>query len=158
MTKHDSSLKDSLRKVEQQGSYGEKQIARMLQHYGIRFSYEHPIAVVDRGHVRVWYPDFWLPDLGVVVEYAGVIHDDDYTEGVRHKTAVYQASGFACICLDTESLKGRWPQHLFSQIRDAVIERQDCWDSIETLLLDAERESRESTVYAWRAWTRATSF
>jgi len=58
--------------VEREGSAGEKQVARMLDRYRIRYDYVHPMAVVDRGKVRLWYTDFWLPDYALAIEYCGV--------------------------------------------------------------------------------------
>jgi len=39
-------------------SWGEEQIARLLDRYGTSYQYEYPVAVVDRGKTRIWYPDF----------------------------------------------------------------------------------------------------
>lgn len=80
-------LEGGLREVELYGTAGEKQIARMLKRNRIEFLYEHPIAVVDRGKVRVWYPDFWLTDFGIAVEYAGMLNNKDYAAGVEHTQA-----------------------------------------------------------------------
>ena len=41
-------------------SRGETQIARCLTRYHIPYFYEHPLAVLDEGKTRVWYPDFQL--------------------------------------------------------------------------------------------------
>jgi hypothetical protein len=49
-------------------SKGEYQIARFLERNQIRYQYEHPLAVVDRGRVRIWYPDFQLPEYGLILE------------------------------------------------------------------------------------------
>jgi len=37
-------------------NWGEEQIARFLDRNGIVYKYEYPLAVVDRGKVRVYYP------------------------------------------------------------------------------------------------------
>lgn len=37
-------------------SQGEVQIARLLASRGIRYLYEQPLAVLDEGKLRVWYP------------------------------------------------------------------------------------------------------
>ena len=84
-------------RVEPKGSWGEKQIARMFDGFGIGYFYEHPLAVVDRGKVRVWYPDFWLPNYGVAVEYFGVENSRAYSDCVDHKKEVYRDTGVECI-------------------------------------------------------------
>ena len=122
-------LDDSLQEVEQSGSVGEKQIARMLSRYSVRFFYEYPVAVIDRGKVRVWYPDFWLPDFGVAIEYNGVVHDKDYAEGVEHKKAVYGGLGLACVYVGADDLQGSWPKAILGQIRNALVERLARFDS-----------------------------
>jgi hypothetical protein len=43
----------------------ELQIARLLEQNSIAYKYEHPMAVVDRGKTKIWYPDFYLPEYGM---------------------------------------------------------------------------------------------
>jgi len=43
-------------------SRGEVQIARFLDRNKLTYRYEHPLAVLDKGKTRIWYPDFLLPD------------------------------------------------------------------------------------------------
>ena len=120
--------------VEESGSAGEKQIARMLNHYQVRFFYEHPVAVLDREKVRVWYPDFWLPDYGVAIEYAGVKGNEDYDAGIDHKKEVYRASGVSCLFVDVQDLRGGWPKRLLWNIRCVLAARMAEFDSLETRL------------------------
>ena len=128
---HDG-LEDGLSEVERSGSAGEKQIARMLSSYGVRFFYEHPAAVIDRGKVRVWYPDFWLPDFGMAIEYNGVVQDSDYADGVKHKKVVYEAAGVSCLYLDPDSLRGYWPNQIMGQIHNCLVERLAKFESLES--------------------------
>lgn len=119
----------ALDEVEETGSNGEKQIARMLRRHGMRFFYEHPVAVRDRGKVRVWYPDFWLPNFGIALEYAGVDGSEDYRNGIEHKKAVYQTNGLSCVFLDPESIHGYWPGQVIQEIRHALTVRLAHLDS-----------------------------
>jgi len=41
-------------------SRGEEQIARFLERNGIAYQYEYPLAVIDQGKTRIYYPDFRL--------------------------------------------------------------------------------------------------
>ena len=118
-------------------SEGERQIARLLERSNIRFEYEYPLSVVDRGKVRVWYPDFWLPDYGIAIEYAGVTDSEDYTAGVAHKKEVFENAGVPCIYVDLEGLNGGWPKRLLAQIRDVLAKRLTEFDSLETRLASA---------------------
>ena len=49
-------------------SRGEVQIARFLDRNSILYNYEQPLAVVDQGKTRVWYPDFQLPEYSMIIE------------------------------------------------------------------------------------------
>ena len=123
--------------VEQHGSAGEKQLARMLEHYQVRFFNEHPVAVLDRGKVRVWYCDFWLPDYSVAIEYAGVTGNRDYDAGIAHKKAVYDASGVPCLFVHAHDLHGHWPKRLMKNIHHLLTERLATFDSLETRIFRA---------------------
>lgn len=123
-----------LAEVEGNGSRAERQIARMLNRYGIRYMYEHPVAVVDRGKVRIWYPDFWLPDYGTLIEYVGGLKDRNYTEGVEHKKSVYEAAGFPAIFLDGHAFDGCWPKKVMNRIEDILRNRLRTFDSLEEVM------------------------
>jgi len=117
--------------VERRGSAGEKQLARMLDHYRMRFFYEHPLAVLNRGKVRVWYCDFWLPDYSVALEYAGMTGNPDYDAGIAHKKAVYEASGVSCLFVYPDDLRGYWPKQLMKSIHQVLAERLAAFDSLQ---------------------------
>jgi len=42
------------------------------------------MAVMDRGAVRLWYPDF-SQQYGLLIEYFGVNGERDYLERTRHR-------------------------------------------------------------------------
>ncbi len=135
MTIKQLGLDGSKIKVEQAGSAGEKQVARMLERYGVRYSYEHPVAVVDRGKVRVWYPDFWLPDYGIAIEYVGTTANPDYNDGVTHKRAVYRAMGIPCVYVDAKYLTGVWPKRILDEIRQTLQSRLEHFDDLESRVI-----------------------
>ncbi len=118
--------------VERTGSGGEKQISRMLQRYGVRYSFEHPVAVIDRGKVRVWYPDFWLPEFGIAIEYVATTTNEGYNHGIARKRDVYRAMGIPCVYVDAQSLNGAWPKRILGEIRDLLQERFDRFEDLET--------------------------
>jgi len=131
MQRQDHGQDEGLHEVEETGSYGEKQIARMLRRHGMRFFYEHPVAVRDRGKVRVWYSDFWLPDVGIALEYAGIRGSEDYRKGIEHKKAVYQANGLSCVFLDLESMRGYWPGQVIQEILRTLEARLAYLDALD---------------------------
>lgn len=108
-------------------SNGEVQIARLLSRHGILYLYEHPLAVLDDGKLRLWYPDFTLPEYGVVIEYGGRMDDLAYREGFEHKTLVYAQNGIAALMLTPQDLQGRWPQRILGGIEQILGERNARW-------------------------------
>jgi len=95
----------------------------MFHRYHIRYFYEHPLAVIDREKVRVYYPDFWLPDFAVAVEYVGGIGLDGYEQCLAHKKAVYNENGVRCIYVSPDDMKRYWPRRILRELR-AVTERR----------------------------------
>ena len=106
-------------------SWGETQIARLLERNKLPYFYEHPLAVVDDGKTRLWYVDFQLPSYGVIIEYFGRNNDPDYQAGLRKKEAVYKANGLDALPLTRDSLRGEWPTRILGQIEDILAERLD---------------------------------
>ena len=104
-------------------SQGEIQIARLLDRQGIRYMYEHPLAVVDRGKARIWYPDFQLPEYGIVMEYFGVTGKGSYDDQVKHKMEVYGQMGLEGVFLKEPCFKGDWPGRVLDQIEGILQNR-----------------------------------
>jgi hypothetical protein len=106
-------------------SWGEEQIARLLDRNGISYQYEYPVAVVDRGKTRLNYPDFRLPEYGLVIEYFGVNGDSGYEERKRHKIEAYKKAGIDGLFLTRDSLMGDWPDKIIGQIEGILRNRLD---------------------------------
>lgn len=106
-------------------SKGEIQISRFLDRSGIAYLYEYPFAVVDQGKVRIWYPDFQLPEYGIILEYFGVNGKKSYDEQARHKIEVYGKMGLDGIFLTNASFKGDWPGRILGQIEGILKNRMD---------------------------------
>ena len=106
-------------------SWGEEQIGRFLDRHGFNYHYEYPLAVVDRGLVRLYYPDFQLPEFGMIIEYFGVNGKPRYDEQVRHKMAIYQQAGIEGLFLNKDSFKGDWPTRILAQMHDILQSRLD---------------------------------
>ena len=104
-------------------SVGETQVARLLDRVGVAYLYEHPLAVVDDGKVRIWYPDFQLPGYGILIEYFGMRDRPDYEAGIRKKQAVYERNGLKAVVLRPEGLSGNWPERVLSEIEGILAER-----------------------------------
>ena len=104
-------------------SKGETQLARLFERNRIRYFYEHPVVVIDDGKTKVWYPDFTLPDYGMILEYFGVQGDEYYSHQARHKKEVYTANGIEGLFLTEDCFKGDWPCRILGQIH-TVLERR----------------------------------
>ncbi len=104
-------------------SWGETQIARCLERFRIPYLYEHPLAVIDRGKTRIWYPDFQLRGYGVLIEYCGRDGDADYTAGMARKQAVYEDNGLTALMLTPDDLRGNWPGRILGRIEGVLADR-----------------------------------
>ena len=114
--------------VEMRGSAGERYVAETLRHYGIRYQFEAPLTVQDHGKLRIYYPDFWLPDLSLAVEYLGMMDRPDYRTGVEHKRAVYKECGVACLYVTPEDFELQWPRRLLREMRATLLDRLHTFD------------------------------
>ncbi len=125
-------------------SKGEVQIARLLERNGIRYLYEQPVAVVEDGKTRIWYPDFLLPDFGVLIEYCGRADDPDYAAGMVRKQGVYSQNGLAALFVLSEDLRGDWPNRILSQIESELAHRvHDFRDSVREAHAGRVRQERD---------------
>ena len=104
-------------------SMGEAQVGRLLNKVGVTYLYEHPVAVMDDGKVRIWYPDFQLPGYGILVEYCGVKDNAGYDAGMRKKQAVYESNGLTAVMLTPDDLRGNWPGKVLGRIEGILQER-----------------------------------
>lgn len=96
-------------------SYGESQVAGLLDRYGLPFIYEKPTAVMDEGKLRIWYPDFTL-SYGPIIEYFGVNGDRAYQKRSEHKLAVYQRNQLSVVPLYPRDLARGWEDRLLRRI------------------------------------------
>ena len=104
-------------------SRGGVAVARCLDQYGIPYLYEHPVAVIDQGKTRIWYPDFQLRGHGILIEYGGRLDDPDYATGWERKKRVYAANGLSAIMLRRQDLSLGWSDRLFERIEQLLMSR-----------------------------------
>ena len=106
-------------------SYGEQRIAGVLDRYGIRYQYERPILVIDRSRERLWYPDLWLPDPSVAVEYYGLAGNPGYDQGIERKADVYEQNGIGMVPVYRQHLGRDLPDYLMGGIERVLADRYD---------------------------------
>ena len=104
-------------------SWGEQQIARLLERNNIDYFYEHPLAVMDEGKTRIWYPDFQLPHYGMLIEYFGMSDDPVYAAGMKKKKTVYEANDLTALLLTPDVFRRDWPNEILSSIQEILTDR-----------------------------------
>ena len=99
-------------------SHGERQIAGFLKEERIHFLYEYPLAITDEDRkVRIWYPDFWLPELNIIIEYMGMKGKGDYDRANERKKKVYNALKIDFIEITPGLIvKGNWKRFIAMKI------------------------------------------
>ncbi len=101
-------------------SKGEREIAEFFERQQIAYQYEYPLAVVDRGKTKIWYPDFKLPEYGVIMEYFGMNGNSSYNEQMAHKMKVYQEAGINGIYLTESTMRGPWQEMIIERIEQTL--------------------------------------
>jgi hypothetical protein len=98
-------------------SAGEKRIADVLNKYGIDFKYESPIAVFDRQNkLRIWYPDFFLPEYGIYLEFNGFEGNPNYDNGIMLKNSAYKKNGINIIGITPSIQNGQLENYILNRI------------------------------------------
>ena len=101
-------------------SKGERKIAEFLERQQIAYQYEYPLAVVDRGKTKIWYPDFKLPEYGVIMEYFGMNGNSSYNGQMAHKMKVYKDAGINGIYLTESTMRGPWQEMVIERIEQTL--------------------------------------
>ena len=103
-------------------SDGERMIADFLKSENIHFVYEYPVALIDeQDQIRIWYPDFWLPKLNIVIEYIGMKGKPEYDRSVRRKTKLFKYLKIDLILITPNRLsKPDWKNYIINKILDIM--------------------------------------
>lgn len=97
-------------------SKGEYEIAKLLDSLEIEFNYEFPIAIVEEdGKAKLWYPDFYLKEYQIVVEYFGMYaHNEEYKKNAEHKKEIYKSCGIQFV--PVYHINKNWEEYLLKSI------------------------------------------
>ena len=101
-------------------SRGDREIGKFLDGQNITYQYEYPLAIKDRDQVRIWYPDFRLPEYGTIIEYFGMNGDAAYNEQIAHKIFTYKEAGIDGIYLLESSFSGNWQEQIIDRIEQSL--------------------------------------
>ena len=93
-------------------SKGEYQIAHFLKDMQIEFEYEFPIAIIDDdGKVKIWYPDFYLKEYQIVIEYFGMYnYNEAYKENAEYKKKIFKQCGIQFV--PVYELDRNWQEYI----------------------------------------------
>ena len=95
----------------------------LLDRNGVEYFYEYPLAVMDEGKLKIYYPDFTLPGNGLIIEYFGMKGNADYDRQKCHKIAVYRKAGIDGLFLLDDCFKGDWPSRIMGQVERVLAGR-----------------------------------
>lgn len=114
-------------------SRGERLLAGFLEENRIKFHYEYPLLVHDAGQLRIWYPDFWLPRLNIVIEYFGLYGNGDYDKGVLKKRRIYKDLEIDFIEVKKDTFRGNWQKYLVMAIMEILESKNSALNSLARL-------------------------
>ena len=96
-------------------SKGELEISKFLEKEKISYEYEFPIAIVDDKKTKIWYPDFYLKEYQIVLEYFGMYEkDSEYRKIADRKKKIFKSCGIQF--LPVYSLRDGWEEYIISKL------------------------------------------
>ena len=105
-------------------SEGERRIAYFLNDNRIKYHYEPGVLVnTDYGKPRIWYPDFYLPEMGTYIEYYGLAGRNNYDRGIKRKEAAYAQMGLAVIPVYPWTFTGNWQAYIMEGLEQIASSR-----------------------------------
>lgn len=107
-----------------------------LKDCGLKFYYEYPIIIIDDdGKQRIWYPDFWIPELSIVVEYFGMVDDAQYLELVKKKETLYRKLNIDFIGVSNHmvQLEKNWEKFIIMRMLDIMDSKDPIYHTLQGL-------------------------
>jgi len=101
-------------------SRGEREIAGFLGEQKIAYQYEYPLAIVNMGKTKIWYPDFRLPEYGMIIEYFGMNGNSSYNDQMAYKIRAYNDAGINGIYLVESIMRGPWQEMITERIEQVL--------------------------------------
>ena len=104
-------------------SRGERGIADYLSNRNIKFTYERPTFVIDKGQPKILCPDVSLDEYKIIMDYVGVKEDPKYHYSCFYKGQVYAKNSLDYLVLTPEHLKNGWKDYLTDSIGQILKDR-----------------------------------
>ena len=73
----------------------------------------------EKTYQRIWYPDFWLSEFGIVIEFFGM-NNKNYKEGIDHKKKTYKELNIDLIPVYQETLDKDLKSYLLKTIMKII--------------------------------------
>jgi len=117
----------------------EQLVADFLKQNRIRWEFERPVVLLDDAdRVRIWSPDYYLPELGVYVEVAASGNSTSY----EYRATVYNKNKIPVVFVNPYK-QNDWEQWVITCLNSI---HQDRWEIIKSIKKSAAKSSG-STVY-----------
>jgi hypothetical protein len=105
-------------------SEGERRIAYFLDANSIKYQYEQGILVNSNDEkLRIWYPDFYLPEFGTYIEYYGLAGQKDYDQGIKVKQTAYSKIGMEVVSVYPWMFSENWQDYIMNELERSTIRK-----------------------------------
>lgn len=117
----------SSRSVYGKMSYAEKKVASFLTEKDVWWEFHHPVCVKDEEELtRTWYPDFYLPKLGLYVEVCGADR-----EGYERRKTIFEKNSIPIVFVQTYKEEDMWKNYLLLRIKEIHGKRSEIVERLE---------------------------
>ena len=104
-------------KSKQFKSEGERKIAYFLDKTKIKYQYEKPVLINSiENKIRIWYPDFYLPEFKTHIEYYGYTGNAQYDQSAKTKQSIYKKMKLDVIPVYPWMFADDWKGYIISEI------------------------------------------
>jgi hypothetical protein len=104
-------------------SEGERRIAHFLEDNSIKYQYEPGVLVNSfENKPRIWYTDFYLPELKAYIEYYGLVGRKDYDRGIKTKESMYSKMGMEVIPIFPWTFAENWEDYIMNRLKQSTIQ------------------------------------
>ena len=107
-------------------SEGERRIADFLDRNSIKYQYEPALLIPSANKkLRIWYPDYYLPEFGAYIEYYGLVGRQNYDEGIKRKETLYSKAGVEVIPVYPWIFGGNWQGYIMKELERITLSRYE---------------------------------
>ncbi len=121
-------------------SNGELQIAMFLTDMKINFRYEKKFLIEDtNGMDRIVYPDFWLLEYGIMIEFWGMEGNKSYDDTMELKKNAYFKERLELISIVREEINsGKFKKKIIKEVKQIITKKNKKIDDCLQLYIDKD--------------------